>query len=478
MLRSEHDDDVDGRIRVESGTGLDQFGHLNFQPGRAAKAGMVRRRGDNRSSTGSAHTTDATGSTATIGPVTRLYLQGALVTGARHGIVALDDPSTGEPVARIHTAAGSQLRAAAAGARTSLIEGRWARMPAAYRVGVLRTMLSWIETSAEQLVARDVAETGTPVRGARAELARALADAAEILDQPASLVPRVHAVVGGTPGDVQSWLSIAIMTLRDGGAIILAPLPRVRAYATMVAEAADGAGCMPGVVHSLPAANPRELCGSPLIDQITFLGVARDAAGHARAAATHATPLRVRDLSVVVVASEDADPEEVAASLARRFDPTTGPFGAATTAIVRTDLVERVADALASRAITARLGVAADENTDVGPVASPEVLAQTLANIGEVSRRGGALLCGGTLASGDGLPREGRYLTPTVVIDPEARPSSGVPVTSIVPAASVTACIETLASMRPAFVTAFGSLDPVDITIAMGRPHSDNPRRT
>lgn len=396
----------------------------------------------------------------TIASVTRLYLQGALVTGARRGMVTLDDPSTGETLGKIHTAGPTQLRTAAIAARAAVHEGRWPRMPRSYRVGLLRTMLAWIESSSERLTHREVAETGIPSRNATWQLTAALDTATAMLETDGGFRPRVHAFTGGLVGDLPAWITTTIAALRDGGAVILAPAPRFRSFAALLGEAAEAAGAMPGVLQSVPTADATELMTSPMLDDAWILAPQGPIPVQSR------TTLHRLDPTLALAIGADADVGRVAEDLAQGFTARHDPRRHARIALAHADLVDAISDAVTAAAITARLGSAHDPLTEVGPITDRDSLDMAISGLAAASQANGTLACGGVVVSGEGVPEGGRYLAPTVLVDAWSRAPLPGPVIIVIPADSQRSSLGMIDEIHPARVRVYGQLDPAEVAIA------------
>lgn len=379
----------------------------------------------------------------------------------------MDDPSTGEDLQAVHTAAVSQMRAAAAAAREAIRMGRWPRTPGAYRAASVRSSLAQLEAGSSASVEREVSELGTPIRAARARFTDTLDLLSARLPNLPELDPRVTVVAGDGWSTFADWASVTLSTLAAGGAVLLAPRPRVRTYATSLVEAADAADMLPGLLALLPTEDPTELASSPLVDEVVWLGRRADSTPLALATAQQVGVFRVEDATTAVVADATADPHEVARSLSSSFahdaSPSTPRVG-----FVHESIVEAVGKHLSDEAVVSRVGRADDAATHVGPVADEETLAAALAYIGIATKDRGAVLCGGTRIGGEGLPERGRYLAPTVMITRGEPDAFRAPLVTLCVRDQASELLEALEPFKPTQVRVFGEIDPTEVRIVTG----------
>ncbi|MFP5224718.1 MAG: aldehyde dehydrogenase family protein [Actinomycetota bacterium] len=397
----------------------------------------------------------------------RIYLRGTRVTGARRGMFEMDDPSTGEPLVAVHTAATSQMRSAAVDAREALRAGQWPRTHAAYRSASVRSLLAKLETGSRVSIEREVSELGTPISAARSRFTQTIDRLGERIPNLPELDPEVVVISGDAWSRFEDWAVVAVEALSRGGAVLLAPHPRARAHATSIVEAADAANMLSGLVALLPSEDARELASSPVIDRVVWLGRRADAVGLAEAAASHVASLSVIDPTTAVVADDKADANQVAAALAEAFGTGSGP-ATPRVGLVHEAIAERVGKLLAETAVVSRIGRACDAATEVGPVADAETLQHALDYSARVGREGGGILCGGTRISGEGLPEGGRYLAPTVLTTRREPAGFLAPLVTLCVRDRTEELLAELERSKAPRVRVLGDIDPSEVLIVSG----------
>ena len=351
-----------------------------------------------------------------------------------HAVVAdewLDvlDPSTEQPWAQVARAAMHDVNSAVAAAHTAFAE--WSTWPVERRVLAIEQLLSDVEGQAEEFARVLHHERGGPLQAGRGEVRGAVAFARAMLTQypPASPVEsraditheRCHrpwgVVAAITPWNfpLQLVLVKVVPALLCGNAVVVKPSPLTPVTALLLGEIAR---------RHLPAGLVNVLTGGeelgpwitehPGIGKISFTGSV--ATGRRVLEAATGTLKRVtlelggNDAAIVMA---DADPLAAADALAWLAFANNGQV---CLAVKRVYVHESIYEAFCDRAVLVansfRVGPAADETVDKGPLQNAAQHARVCELIADAVARGGRVIAGGTVPV-----QPGYFLRPTVVAD-------------------------------------------------------------
>ena len=368
----------------------------------------------------------------------RLLIGGEFVEGGGP-VLDVDDPATGEIIARVATADPGQVDAAVAAARAAFERGEWAGLDGARRRDAIIRLADRFESQVEQFTDAVIAEAGTPVAIAeslqvRAALGhlRSYADLAAV-DHTEDLGPHYeptpsHSEVAYRPVGVVAAISaynypLVLLMHKIGAALaagctaVIMPSPRTPITALLLAETIAEAGLPAGVLNVIVggAGVARRLTENPGIDKVAFTGspevgaaVMRQAAGNLRGVV-----LELGGKSPAVV-MPDADLKTVVPQIHLRYCRNGGQACAAPTRLLVPR--ERWAEFLElSRASYAGIGVGdpRDPSTVVGPMIAEAHRARIESYVEA------ALAQGATIAAGGGRPEHDRgwYINPVLLVD-------------------------------------------------------------
>jgi aldehyde dehydrogenase (NAD+) len=386
-----------------------------------------------------------------------MYIGGKWCDSAA-GWSAVEDPSTGEPIGEVPATTVEDVDAAVAAARTAFDEGPWPRLqPQERRDHLLRlhTVLQGYQSEIAGVVSR---EAGAPIRTAGplqvgSPLSRlpVFAEQALLLrPKPYGIVPRfgyselqrvpLGVSVGYAPFNFPFSVPLyKLVAIAMGNTLVLKPSDFTPLSSALLARACEEAEIPAGVVNVVyggPEAGAR-LAAHPDVRKISFTGsgtvgeriLAAAARGMKRvtieAGGKHAhVVLPDADLDLVartVVASAFTHAGQVCQSGSRVLCPRER----------HDELVERVG-ALTQRV---RVGPAADESTDMGPLISAAAVARAGGFVAGAVRDGARVVTGGRRPVGLGA---GHFYAATVLAN--VRPEMDVahtevfgPVLSMIP---------------------------------------------
>ncbi|BCL13286.1 aldehyde dehydrogenase family protein [Micromonospora sagamiensis] len=338
----------------------------------------------------------------------------------------------GEIVSEYARADRDTARAAIDAARRA--QPGWARQPVGYRMEILDRIGSTILSRTEELAVLLAREEGKLLGEARGEVTRAgqtFRYYAHQLLQPqgevySSTRPRVQAEVRRRPlgvvGVITPWnYPLAIPAwkvapaLAYGNAVVLKPAELVTASAGELARIIAGSGVPPGVFNLVMGSGREvgeELLTSSGIDGISFTGGTGTGTHVARQCIAHGNKrfqLEMGGKNPLVVL-DDADLDvAVRCALDGSFFSSGQRCTASSRLIVQAGIHDRFVEALAAAADALRVGDPLDPRSDLGPVVSPDQLAQNLDYV-RIGRDEGATVVAGGAHRAD----EGQFMRPTL----------------------------------------------------------------
>jgi len=344
--------------------------------------------------------------------------------------LALEDPSTGEPLGRFPAGDPAAVDAAVQAARDA--QPGWAATPAPERAVRLRAVAAALRAHADELANRNARETGKLLRDA---LGGVEAGAAAI-DLYASLAPlhRGRALVGDADAqDVMvhepRGVVAAIIPYNDpiaiaaqglgaalaaGNAVVLKPSERAPWSGALVAELA-GAELPTGVVGLVQgdARAGRPLAAHPGVDVVLHTGAVATGREIARACAARGAKA-VLELggNDPLIVDADVDPRWAAEQAAAGAFANAGQICVAVERIyVHAAIAQPFVAALTRRARALRLGGALDPDTELGPLVDLRARAAVHAHIVDALGRGARAAAGGALPDGPGALYPATVLT-------------------------------------------------------------------
>ncbi|MFK4100315.1 aldehyde dehydrogenase family protein [Streptomyces sp. NPDC019531] len=375
---------------------------------------------------------------------TQLYIDGRRTDGESDERIVVRNPATEGTVAEVPQSSVADVRRAIGAARRAFDEGPWPGLKWAERAAVLLRLAKELERRLPELVAVNMAETGS-VRPL-AESLQTRMPVAHLRDMAERVMPSFNwerpmdptfapgtAVYQGVvrreafgvcaliPAyNFPFFLSMmkVIPALAAGCTVVLKPAPATPLESLLLGDFADAAGLPPGVLNVVTgdAEAGRELTANPMVDLVSFTG--SDAVGrlvHAQAAAsTKKVILELGGKSASIVRA-DADLDGAVRSA---FSGITTHAGQGCSLLTRSLVHESVHDEFVERLHTAlsavRVGDPADPATTMGPVISEAQRAKVekLIRVGE--EEGAGIVCGGGRPAG--LDR-GYFVEPTLFVD-------------------------------------------------------------
>ncbi|WP_298435496.1 aldehyde dehydrogenase family protein [uncultured Jannaschia sp.] len=305
--------------------------------------------------------------------------------------IALENPSTGAPLARIARGQSREIDAAVAAAHAAM-DGEWGRMPAVERGRILTRLGRLVTERLDDLAVLEAQDVGKPLTQARAD-AVALARYCEFYGGAADKVhgqtiPYLDGYTvytlrqpHGVTGHIVPWnYPMQIIgrsvgaALAMGNACVLKPAEEACLTALAFARLAEEAGLPPGALNVVPGLGAEAgaaLASHPGIHHVSFTGSVATGAKVQMAAAANVIPvtLELGGKSPQLV-FDDADLDAALPFLVNAGIQNAGQTcSAASRILVHHDIQDAVVERMAERYAALRVGAAMDD-LDVGPLIS------------------------------------------------------------------------------------------------------------
>ncbi len=351
------------------------------------------------------------------------------------------DPATGRTLAEVGAGSVIDIDAAVRAARTAFDDGRWSALPPAARQDALLRLAALIEADAEGLALTESLDNGMPYMVARmggaagaAAMLRYFAGWATKLggetitpSWPGEWLGYTRREPVGVVGAITPWNFPLVMAvgklaaaLAAGCTLVLKPAEQAPLSALRLGRLVLESGIPAGVVnivtgygHEAGAA----LVAHPGVDKISFTGSTQVGQQILResAASLKRVTLELGGKSPTFIFA-DADLARAIPAAAMGIFGNAGQVCAAGSRLyVHEAVFEQVAEGLAERAKTLRVGPGLEPGTEMGPLISARQRDRVAGYI-EQGRKAGVTLLAGGGSRGD----EGYFIEPTILLEPGA----------------------------------------------------------
>lgn len=367
-----------------------------------------------------------------------LLIHGEWRRGRGGDPVPVRDPSTNEPFFEIVPASEEDVDEAVASSWRAFYGG-WGRSAGMERGDLIRKLATAMRDHVEDLAELEARNTGIPIKQSRFEVV----SAARHFDYFAGLAGKIEGISGDLPdgrlmyGVREPWGVVAqivpwntpLKLLARGCAAALACANTVVVKPSVVAGAsvflwaklAEEVGFPPGVINVVPGSGKQTgaaIVSHPDVRKIVFTGGGIGGEEVLAEAGRQVTPV-LAELGGKgpIIVCEDVDIQETAAGVVSQAFARQGQVCFAGTrlfahAAVHDELVEAVAERM-NRLV---VGPAMDEESQLGPLISPEHLQDVVAYLDEAVSEGCTILDGGGMPDDPRLAA-GNFLRPTLVKD-------------------------------------------------------------
>ena len=350
------------------------------------------------------------------------------------------DPSTGERIATVPAATAADVDRAVQAARAAA--PAWASMNPRKRGQLLAKAAAAVRARTERIALLDAVDGGMPLKAARADVAKG----AEKLDYFGELSQQIMGdtfpVQSGTFGYSirQPYGVVAVVNpfnhpaaftlgkaagpLAAGNTVVVKP-PAEASLSSLEVAAAISEVLPPGVVNVVTgrgSATGEALVSHPLVGKIQFTGSVATGQAILTAAARNVVPcvleLGGKNANIVFPdARLDAAVQGAIAGMSLSVCGQSCQSG--TRLFLHTDVHDAFIERLVAKLDKVRIGVAADEATEMGPLISARQLEVVRSYIASGRASGARLVTGGDQPSDERL-QKGYFMRPTVFdrVDP------------------------------------------------------------
>ena len=350
-------------------------------------------------------------------------------------------PATGQLVGRVPSGKSADVDLAVAAARAAFRDGRWHGRWLPDRVAALERLADLIEENLPQLIALEVAQTGTAVKFRQdndmpfaADNLRQMATAARHLEGKAageystdhtSMIRREPL---GVCGQITPWnypFAMAIWkigpALAAGNSVVLKPASRTPLTTMRLGQLALEAGVPPGALNVVTGPGPEVGAAIAAHDDVDLVSLTGDSATGKRIATLAAGNLKRLHLELggkaPFIVYADADLEAAArGAIAGGFINAGQDCTAATRLYVQRPVYETFIARIEALARTIRLGDPTDVRTDMGTLISAEQVDRVDGFVERARASGARITCGGRRATVPGL-EQGAFYEPTIIAD-------------------------------------------------------------
>ena len=362
----------------------------------------------------------------------KMYVGGRWVDAASGGVTHVVDPSTEDVVARVPKADVRDAERAVRAAREAFDKGPWPRMKALERAGVLRRAAELIRGRAEELARLESRQMGKLYAEALVDMGDAahtfdyyaglvLESGGETLEVPGdtmSMVVRepVGVTVGITPWNYPMLMAAwkAAPSLAAGNVMILKPASVSPLTTLELARILEESGLPRGVFQVLTGPGGEigdYLAAHPDVDMVAFTGSVEVGKSIMRKGAENVkrVGLELGGKSPNIVFA-DADFEAaVDGALAAIFAGSGEVCSAGSRLLVERSIHDRFVGELVSRTMAIKVGAALDDESEMGPLVSPQQLDTVEQYVSIGVAEGATLATGGRRLQGPGY-----FYEPTV----------------------------------------------------------------
>ena len=370
----------------------------------------------------------------------RLFIGGEFREASDGAAKACLNPATGKAIGTVATATAADVDTAVAMAREAVDRGRWASATAAGRVQVLNAIADGIKRRANEIVALEVADGGSTLAKARADVAsgaywfRTMAELAPRLEDavplPQAMRPGpsynyVRREPIGVVAAIIPWNFPFLMAcwklsmgLAAGNAVVLKPALEAPLSALLLAEIAHEADVPPGVVSVLPGEGLE--VGEALVihsgvDKVSFTGsveVGKRVMTLAAGTLKKVTLELGGKSAQVLLDGADMD-LAIDGALYAAFYHAGQACEAGTRLLVSRACHDEIVSRLVERMSVLAVGNPADKGTTIGPLINERQLERVAGYVDIGTAEGASVAAGGARIGGS--VAGGSFFTPTLL---------------------------------------------------------------
>jgi aldehyde dehydrogenase (NAD+)/betaine-aldehyde dehydrogenase len=361
-----------------------------------------------------------------------LFIGGELVEAASGEIRDLQEPASGEALARAALAGEADVDRAVEAARAAL-DGPWGRTPPNERARLLQALADAIQANRKELAELESRNVGKAISSVKAEVAGAVENFRFFASVVGSIAGRSNPVGGslltyslkepvGVCAQIVPWNYPLLMSvwklspaLAAGCAVVLKPDPQTPLSALRIAELATEVGFPAGAINVLPAEGPTTgsyLVKHPGVDKVAFTGSTRTGSEIMRLASE---PLKRLTLELggkspnLVFADADLD-DAIPSSVWSIYYSAGQSCEARSRVLVEASIYDEFVSRFAAAARSLKVGDPLDPETQVGSLISTAHRDRVHGFVEQGREEGAEVVAGGEF--GDSA---GAFYLPTVL---------------------------------------------------------------
>ena len=347
----------------------------------------------------------------------RAFIDGRWENSDSRETFVVENPATGETIARVAKCGGSETRRAIDAAHAALAS--WRRQTAKTRAGLLRRWYAAVMANQDDLAGLLTAEQGKPLAEAQGEIAYG----ASYIEWFAEEAKRIYGDTIPGPSDdkrvvcikqpvgvvacITPWNFPSAMLTRKiapalaaGCTVVCKPATSTPLSAFALAELADRAGIPPGVINMVAGSTQAigaALTAHPLVRKLTFTGSTAVGQTLIKACAdtVKKTSMELGGNAPFIV-FDDADLDAaVAGAVASKYRNAGQTCVCSNRLLVQSGVYAAFAEKLAAAVSSIKLGNGTDSGVTMGPLITETAAGDVDALVRDALDKGAAVLAGG-----------------------------------------------------------------------------------
>jgi acyl-CoA reductase-like NAD-dependent aldehyde dehydrogenase len=349
---------------------------------------------------------------------------------------AVNDPATGEVVARVPKGGRDDALQAVAAARAAHESGEWRAPDGSKRARALMKISSLIREKSEELAKLETLSCGKTIKESRGDMAyvsrtfeyfAGLADKiqGETIPVPGARLNYTVREPLGVTVHIAPWNYPLLLACRSvapalaaGNTVVLKPASLTPLTALKFGEICQEAGLPKGVVNVVNGPGNEmgpALVDNPDVDLVALTGSLDTGREVMRMASKHVTPVTLelggKSPSIVF---DDADQKKALAGVAAGIFSNAGQMcWAGSRLFVHEKIHDEFLKSLVEKARAIKVGPGVEETSEMGPLISPNQVKSVLGYVEDGVGAGAKLACGGDRIKEGNLER-GNFVQPTV----------------------------------------------------------------
>jgi len=366
-----------------------------------------------------------------------LFVNGELVEAEAGDVRELNEPATGEPLARVAMAGEADVDRAAHAARAAL-DGPWGKTPPTERSRLLHALADAMVANRKELAELDVRNVGKAISSVKAELNQGVENFRFYASAIASIAGRSNPIGGsllfyslkepvGVVGQIVPWNYPLMMTtwklgpaLAAGCAVVLKPDSATPLTALRLAELAAEVGFPAGAINVVPGPGTSTgayLVRHPGVDKIAFTGSTETGAEIMRLASQ---PIKRITLELggkspnLVFADANLD-DAIPSSVWSIYYSAGQSCEARSRVLVERSIYDDFVSQFAAKTEQLKLGDPLDPETQIGSLISAEHRDRVHGFVERGREEGAEVVTGGEAGNG-----KGAFYRPTVLAKVES----------------------------------------------------------